>query len=189
MMGPHPYHPVPRKDAARSIQQFDAIFAEMGFQPPRLRVVLADVHGDFNGISNPGYLTALDRLIKELLGERAETLWLSQLYTQYGMSSKVAVLDQVCGQMPPLSHSTRESLLRGARHRNQTPEQALRYAALRWQENPLLRFLLRDTRVLVVVGDPAIAPLFAPLLQGLLFVRMRAHSGKKYVNRPFWIPK
>ena len=176
--GVHPSRTAAGKAEKRTLSGMMEFFTQRGLQA-RLRVILADIHGAFNGIDNRTYLASVKRCVVELGGE---CLWLSQIYTAGNLDSDPGPISMAELE----SEKLQASLVRGARNRGGGEDLARRYAALRRQEVEVINELLGDNGILLVVGGPEYAPLFRGVPR-ILFCRAKAKSGAKWVPFAPWI--
>ena len=153
--------------------------------PLNLTIILADDHGKFNGINNPGYLESVEALARE---RGIGTVRLSDLYERHGLSIDPQRLSGHRDEVERLVSANPEleqSLTRAAASRGGDINHGLDYAALRFQERPMIEDLLQGEGVLLVVGEPASASLFGEIPAA--FVRAKAKSGAGWVEQAPWI--
>lgn len=183
--GPHPQNPQAKKADQRTIDMLGKLFTGMGVQT-ELKVILADSHGEFNGIHNPGYLKNIEERFHSQLGQKVRTQYLSKLYEKHGLSLDLYPNEALA--LVQSSPALYESLMRGARNRNIDSEKAMRYAQMRLQESGLIRDVVGDAGIFLVIGDPASAPLF-PAEPGIVFLRAMQKTGTRLSDRAPWIAK
>jgi len=145
---------------------------------PEFQVILADTHGDFNGIDNTTYLQEVRDMVEgEGLGQAH---WLSDLYDQHGVS----IGEHLHGEAP-ISDELRSVLTQSA-ERTEGRGNPDAYANMRLQEADIIRQLATSRGIFTVIGDPVSTPLFPPDVP-ILFTRASAKSGDRFLNMAPWI--
>ncbi|MBL7544451.1 MAG: hypothetical protein JNL11_11600 [Bdellovibrionaceae bacterium] len=190
LIGVHRSKPEPEtKIIQRTFDAYDSVFKNATNQLPSYTLVMCDSHGEFNGIANEIFLKKSQSIIQSHLGMRGTFFWLSVLNDIYGLDTSDHALSKIVKTQFSISPDSNlySSLLRGAKNRGWEADKALKYAALRIQEQPMMNDLLGNTGIFLAPGDPETSSLFAEIHNSVVFCRMKPKTGMRYVNQPFWV--
>ena len=144
---------------------------------PVLKVVLADSLGAAKQIINYTYLRNIQALFKQILGSRVSFLRLSDLYAEKNLTAfPDPLLESEFLNLDPLAAYWLR--LNGA-----NKEQALRYAAVKRNEQPLLKEILGDNGILLSFAHP-LERILSAETKSQIFLRSACAAG--FAESPPW---